>query len=78
MTIDQLLSDPLVRTLMVADRLDAGEVATTLREIAREIAVDQPPQERSIIDRLIIMLAAYYGAALCDCMGAQFQICKAS
>jgi len=62
---------------MDADRLDAGEVATTLREMAREIAAGQPSRERSFIGRLIGMLAAYYGAALCDCMGAQFQICKA-
>ena len=77
MTIDQLLTDPLVRTVMDADRLDAGEVATTRRAMAREIAADQPPRERSIIGHLIGMFAAYYGAALCDGMGAQFQICKA-
>jgi hypothetical protein len=37
LSLQQLLSDPLVTTLMAADRVDAGELYETLSEAARKL-----------------------------------------
>ena len=37
MTIDQLLADPLIQTVMKADRVDVTQLATMLRTTARGI-----------------------------------------
>jgi hypothetical protein len=38
MTLDELLSDQLTRTVMKADRVDPRELETTLRRVARNLA----------------------------------------
>ena len=80
MTIDQLLADPLIQTVMKADRVDAAQLATMLRTTARGIEVNQTSRKNSFVGRLVEMLAAYYGVTLCACLhpGTRFQICKAS
>jgi len=80
MTIDQLLADPLIQTVMKADRVDATQLATVLHSTARSIGMNQTPRKNSFIGRLVEMLAAYYGVTLCACIhpGSRFQICKAS
>jgi hypothetical protein len=37
LSLQQLLSDPLVTTLMAADRVDAGELYETLSEAGRKL-----------------------------------------
>lgn len=38
-TIAEMLSDPIVRTLMAADRIDPAELESELRNIARMISM---------------------------------------
>ena len=38
-TITEMLSDPMVRTMMAADRIDAAELEAELRSIARMISM---------------------------------------
>jgi hypothetical protein len=80
MTIDQLLADPLIQTVMKADRVDVTQLATMLRTTARGIEANQTSRKNSFVGRLVEMLAAYYGVTLCACIhpGTRFQICKAS
>ena len=79
LTIHELLADPLTQTVMKADQVEPRQLEIMLLATAGDIAKRLKPRERSIIGRLIGMLAAYYGTALCGCMrpGIQFQICKA-
>ena len=42
MTLRSALSDPLIRTVMAADKVDPGELESMLRQIAEQIAPHEP------------------------------------
>ena len=46
LSLQQLLSDPLVVTLMAADRVDASELHETLSEKARNMTRAKPARSR--------------------------------
>ena len=37
-TLEEMLSDPIVRAVMEADRIDPHELAATLREVGRKLS----------------------------------------
>jgi hypothetical protein len=43
LTLQSALSDPLIRTMMDADRVDPAELESMLRRVAREIAGEVVP-----------------------------------
>ena len=45
LTLSSALSDPLIRTLMIADKVDPEKLESMLRRIAEEIAPSLSPSE---------------------------------
>jgi len=48
LSLQQLLSDPLVSTLMAADHVDMGELQVTLSEAARNLPRAKVPARKGI------------------------------
>ncbi len=46
-TLTEMLSDTLVRSLMKADGVDAGELRTMLREVADRRSITEPDMRRN-------------------------------
>jgi hypothetical protein len=46
LTLGNVLSDPLIRSLMAADKVDPGKLEAMLTKIAREIAPNVPSEVR--------------------------------
>jgi hypothetical protein len=63
LTLDNVFSDPLVRSLMAADKVDAAGLQIMLASIAREIAPTLPAKRFSPVTNLSRTIDSICGCA---------------